>query len=48
MQVFPRYEFLGWYSTGAQPEKADKELHKKIQEVWHLDVTRPWGDVRRK
>eukprot|EP00931_Biecheleriopsis_adriatica_P006978 TRINITY_DN108319_c0_g1_i1.p1 TRINITY_DN108319_c0_g1~~TRINITY_DN108319_c0_g1_i1.p1 ORF type:complete len:325 (+),score=64.34 TRINITY_DN108319_c0_g1_i1:78-977(+) len=33
MEVFPRYEFLGWYSTGAQPDEADKTLHKKIQEV---------------
>lgn len=33
LEVFPRYEFLGWYSTGAQPDEADKALHKKIQEV---------------
>lgn len=33
LEVFPRYEFLGWYSTGPQPEEADKALHKKIQEV---------------
>ncbi|CAJ1366228.1 unnamed protein product [Effrenium voratum] len=33
MEVFPRYEFLGWYSTGSQPEEADRALHKKIQEV---------------
>lgn len=33
LEVFPRYEFLGWYSTGAQPEESDKALHKKIQEV---------------
>ena len=35
----------GWYSTGAQPEKADKELHKKIQEVWRLSMG-CWDDVR--
>jgi hypothetical protein len=23
----------GWYSTGPQPEEADKALHKKIQEA---------------
>jgi len=33
LEVFPRYEFLGWYSTGPQPEEADKALHRKIQEV---------------
>merc|ERR1712232_460171 len=32
-EVFPRYEFLGWYSTGKQPEKSDMALHKRIQEV---------------
>jgi len=33
LEVFPRYEFLGWYSTGPHPEEADKALHRKIQEV---------------
>eukprot|EP00933_Yihiella_yeosuensis_P083776 TRINITY_DN98041_c0_g1_i1.p1 TRINITY_DN98041_c0_g1~~TRINITY_DN98041_c0_g1_i1.p1 ORF type:complete len:341 (+),score=43.65 TRINITY_DN98041_c0_g1_i1:97-1023(+) len=33
MENFPRYEFLGWYSTGVFPEESDKILHKKIQEV---------------
>jgi len=33
LEVFPRYEFLGWYSTGKAPRDADKALHKKIQEV---------------
>merc|ERR1712048_914537 len=33
LEVFPRYEFLGWYSTGREPEESDKALHKKIQEV---------------
>lgn len=33
MEVFPRYEFLGWYSTGKAPGEQDKALHKKIAEV---------------
>lgn len=33
LEVFPRYEVLGWYSTGATPSDADKVLHKKIQEM---------------
>lgn len=33
LEVFPRYEFLGWYSTGNTPHESDKALHKKIQEV---------------
>jgi len=33
LEVFPRYEFLGWYSTGTCPDEQDKSLHKKIQEV---------------
>jgi COP9 signalosome complex subunit 6 len=33
LEVFPRYEFLGWYSTGKTPHEGDKALHKKIQEV---------------
>lgn len=33
LEVFPRYEFLGWYSTGSAPQESDKALHKKIAEV---------------
>jgi COP9 signalosome complex subunit 6 len=33
LEVYPRYEFLGWYSTGSTPHENDKVLHKKIQEV---------------
>lgn len=33
LEVFPRYEFLGWYSTGQEPAETDKMLHRKIQEV---------------
>lgn len=33
LEVFPRYEFLGWYSTGKLPLDSDKGLHKKMQEV---------------
>lgn len=33
LEVFPRYEYLGWYSTGKAPDDADKALHKKLQEV---------------
>jgi len=33
LEVFPTYEFLGWYSTGISPQESDKALHKKIQEV---------------
>jgi len=33
LEVFSGYEFLGWYSTGREPEESDKALHKKIQEV---------------
>jgi len=33
LEVFPTYEFLGWYSTGSSPQESDKALHKKIQEV---------------
>jgi COP9 signalosome complex subunit 6 len=32
-EVFPRYEFLGWYSIGKSPQASDHALHKKIQEV---------------
>lgn len=33
LEVFPRYEFLGWYCLGAEPQESDKALHKKVQEV---------------
>jgi len=33
LEVFPRYEFLGWYSTGREPQDDDKAFHKRIQEV---------------
>jgi COP9 signalosome complex subunit 6 len=33
LEVFPKYEFVGWYSTGTSPQETDKALHKKIQEV---------------
>lgn len=33
MEVFPKYEFLGWYSSGQEPHGSDKALRKKIQEV---------------
>jgi len=33
MEVFPKYEFLGWYSVGTCPQESDKPLHKKMQEV---------------
>jgi len=33
LEVFPKYEFVGWYSSGACPQESDKALHKKIQEV---------------
>jgi len=33
LEVFPRYEFLGWYTTGREPREADKVLHRKVQEV---------------
>lgn len=33
LEVFPRYEFLGWYSTGIAPDDSDKTLHKKVQEI---------------
>mmetsp|Transcript_6037 Transcript_6037/g.8219 ORF Transcript_6037/g.8219 Transcript_6037/m.8219 type:complete len:305 (-) Transcript_6037:84-998(-) len=33
LEVFPRYEFLGWYSTGREPRETDKALHRKMQEV---------------
>jgi COP9 signalosome complex subunit 6 len=29
-QVFPNYEFLGWYSVGQQPVKQDITLHKQV------------------
>ncbi|CAE8620677.1 unnamed protein product [Polarella glacialis] len=52
LEVFPRYEFLGWYSTGPVPDESDKALHKKIQEmsgnetpfVLLLDVDRMSGE----
>lgn len=33
LEVFPKYEFLGWYSTGSSLQDSDKAFHKKIQEV---------------
>jgi len=33
LEVFPRYEFLGWYSTGQAPLETDKALHKRFSEV---------------
>merc|ERR1711879_725425 len=33
LEVFPRYEFLGWYSTGVAPLETDHMLHKRLQEV---------------
>mmetsp|Transcript_102688 Transcript_102688/g.260854 ORF Transcript_102688/g.260854 Transcript_102688/m.260854 type:complete len:307 (-) Transcript_102688:61-981(-) len=32
-EVMPKYEFLGWYSTGCSPQESDKAFHKKIQEI---------------
>lgn len=33
LEVFPKYEFLGWYTTGTEPRESDKKFHKTIQEV---------------
>mmetsp|Transcript_25771 Transcript_25771/g.39199 ORF Transcript_25771/g.39199 Transcript_25771/m.39199 type:complete len:311 (+) Transcript_25771:151-1083(+) len=33
LEVFPKYEFLGWYSTGTSPQESDKTFHKKLQEL---------------
>eukprot|EP00929_Paragymnodinium_shiwhaense_P069645 TRINITY_DN35124_c0_g1_i1.p1 TRINITY_DN35124_c0_g1~~TRINITY_DN35124_c0_g1_i1.p1 ORF type:complete len:356 (+),score=65.00 TRINITY_DN35124_c0_g1_i1:151-1068(+) len=32
-EVFPRYEILGWYSTGSEPQESDKALNKKFQDL---------------
>lgn len=37
LEVFPKYEFLGWYTTGAEPQDSDKVVHKKFQEVTEND-----------
>eukprot|EP00927_Polykrikos_kofoidii_P049038 TRINITY_DN43189_c0_g1_i1.p1 TRINITY_DN43189_c0_g1~~TRINITY_DN43189_c0_g1_i1.p1 ORF type:complete len:343 (-),score=70.79 TRINITY_DN43189_c0_g1_i1:158-1069(-) len=37
LEVFPRYEFLGWYSTGKAPLESDKALNKKLQEATSND-----------
>ncbi|KNC99284.1 uncharacterized protein SPPG_05538 [Spizellomyces punctatus DAOM BR117] len=29
-QVFPTYDFLGWYSTGAQPSATELHLHQQM------------------
>lgn len=29
-QVFPSFDFLGWYSVGAVPTPQDIELHKQV------------------
>lgn len=33
LEVFPKYEFIGWYSTGSAPSDADKVFLKKFQEL---------------
>lgn len=33
LEVFPNYEFLGWYSTGSTAQESDAPLHKKLQEI---------------
>mmetsp|Transcript_51518 Transcript_51518/g.137483 ORF Transcript_51518/g.137483 Transcript_51518/m.137483 type:complete len:305 (-) Transcript_51518:260-1174(-) len=33
LEIFPKYEFLGWYSIGHAPQDADKELYKKVQDL---------------
>jgi hypothetical protein len=35
-KVFPKYEILGWYSTGADATVEDLEIH---QQVFHFFVT---------
>jgi len=32
-EVFPLYEFLGWYSTGSAPTEADLETHKTLLQM---------------
>jgi len=32
-KVFPTYDFLGWYSTGAQVQNSDILIHKQIMEL---------------
>ncbi|OZJ03456.1 hypothetical protein BZG36_02738 [Bifiguratus adelaidae] len=29
-QVFPQYDFLGWYTVGAKPTVQDREVHKQF------------------
>lgn len=31
VEVFPKHELLGWYSTGAQIEAGDVELHRSVR-----------------
>lgn len=31
-QTFPTFDFLGWYSNGAQPTQADMDIHKQLLE----------------
>lgn len=32
-QVFPDLDFLGWYTTGAEPDIKDINVHKQILEI---------------
>jgi len=38
LEVFPKHELLGWYSTGTSVEAGDVDLHKSISgdELWYL------------
>merc|ERR1712136_695700 len=38
LEIFPKYEFLGWYSIGHAPQDADKELYKKVQDLTSNEI----------
>ncbi|CAH1767724.1 5663_t:CDS:2 [Entrophospora sp. SA101] len=38
-QVFPQFDFLGWYTLGIQPTEEDIEIHKQMVTSKNLPIT---------
>lgn len=40
-QVFPTFEFLGWYSVGPIPLQVDMDIHKQVGYFMRTEYYRP-------
>ena len=36
-KVFPKYDILGWYSTGSDIQETDMQIHKTVQFFLYLN-----------